>query len=125
MAAAIVTHTKVLDGRGLKILTFTWTSSDTGVAAFTTEETYRGRVVGLVTVPNGAAAPTDNWDLTISDKRGIDVLAGAGANRHTTNTQHVVAEESLGYVVDSTLSLAIANAGDTKQGVVHLFLDLC
>jgi len=38
----------------------------------------------------GTTAPTDNWDFTITDAHGIDVLGGAGANRHTTTSQEIV-----------------------------------
>ena len=37
----------------------------------------------------GAVPPDDNWDLTITNSNGIDMLGGAGMNRHTTTSQRV------------------------------------
>ena len=43
----------------------------------------------LVTTNPGAGPPEDNWDFTMVDGNGIDVLGGAGANRHTTTSQMI------------------------------------
>lgn len=45
-----------------------------------------GKLLHLETNP-GAVAPTANYDITIIDQNGIDVLQGVGANRHTTNSE--------------------------------------
>jgi hypothetical protein len=42
----------------------------------------------VITNP-GSAAPTDNWDFTITDSDGVDLMGGNGANRHTTTSQSV------------------------------------
>ena len=39
-----------------------------------------GRLLDLVTNP-GTTAPTDNYDVTVLDQHGHDVLEGVGANR--------------------------------------------
>lgn len=114
-------------GRGLKCISFAWTSvaDPAGTASTVTLEAYNGRVAGLVAVPGAdGEQPTDNYDITLTDSRGIDVLAGAGANMSNAAAVHKVAEEALGYVVDSKLTFAVANAGTAKTGVAHVFLDL-
>lgn len=45
-----------------------------------------GRLVALETNP-GSTAPQANYDITITDVDGLDVLQGVGANRHTSNTE--------------------------------------
>jgi hypothetical protein len=64
-----------------------------------------GHVLGIITDPGaGDAAPTDNWDVTLIDERGLDLLdpdtgvssatttlAGVGINRDTSTTEMVEA----------------------------------
>lgn len=72
-----------------------------------------GRLLALMTNP-GATAPTANYDITLVNQHGYDVLQGVGANRHTSNTETaVVVYSGTGThpcVDDSdTLTLTIAN----------------
>jgi len=111
-----ITHT------GIKKIAMTWISSAGGAADGTTSTAFDGKLIGLTTIPaGGASAPTDDYDVAITDAAGHDVLLGAGANRDTANTEHV-AEASLGAVAGSRLTLAVTNAGDTKGGVVVLYV---
>lgn len=118
--AGTVTKDETLHASVKKVV-FAWTSSAGGAADATTDGVFDGKVIGLTTIPSGAAAPTDNYDVAVTDVDGHDVLLGAGANRDTANTEHV-AEASLGAVAGSKLTLAVTNAGDTKQGTVILYL---
>ena len=80
-----------------KVLTFTCTGGTAGDAGTITATAISSAyVTGLkgwylykiITNP-GTPAPTDNWDFTLVDGDGIDVLGGAGANRHTTTSQMI------------------------------------
>lgn len=104
----------------VKKIAWTWTSATGGTVVQATAYAYDGKIIGLTTDP-GATAPTDNYDVTITDADGHDVLLGAGADRDTANTENV-AEASLGAVAGSVLTLNIAAAGDVKQGVVILWI---
>ena len=46
-----------------------------------------GYLIAIETNP-GATAPTDNYDITLPDSDGIDVLQGLGANRDTANSEY-------------------------------------
>jgi hypothetical protein len=107
---------------GITKIKFEWTS-ETNSATGTTTDVYSGQVLELVTDP-GSAAPTDNYDVTITDADGVDVLAGQGADRDTANTEYVIHSDStpLGVVADSQLTLSIGTAGDAKTGTVYLYL---
>jgi hypothetical protein len=107
--------------RSVKKIIWAWTSTSLGAAGDVTLRDYIGKLIGLTTIPSAAAAPTDNYDIVITDADGHDVLLGAGANRDTANTESV-AETSLGAVAGSTLILAVTNAGDTKAGTVILYI---
>jgi hypothetical protein len=107
----------------VKKIVWSWTSGTAGEGGTVTSATtasFTGKIIGLTTDP-GATAPTDNWDVTITDSAGHDVLLGAGADRDTANTENV-ASASLGAVAGSPLTLNITNAGDAKTGVVILWI---
>lgn len=118
MAGTVVT-TEVTHATVKKII-FAWTSSAAGAADATTTAAYDGKLVTLITDP-GATAPTDNYDVVVTDADGHDVLVGQGANRDTANTE-LVAESLLGAVAGSKLTLAVTNAGDSKVGEVILYI---
>lgn len=120
--AGAVTHTEEIF-RHIKKVRFDWTSDGAGaVSGFLTETPYTGKIEALVTVPSGGGtAPTDLYDVTVLDEDGIDVLAGAGANRAAAATQQVLSA-SLGVVAYDKLQLVVANAGAAKQGAVILHI---
>ena len=90
-----------------------------GAASLATAYSYFGAVTSVVTNP-GATAPTDNWDLTITDADSYDVLQGVGADRDTTNTE--TAEPATVSLVFGKLTLNVTNGGNTKDLVVTLFI---
>lgn len=107
-------------------ITWAWTSAADGSAGGSggggqTSAAFDGVLERLVTVPDGVAAPTDNYDITITDEDGVDVLVGAGANRSATVTQQVTTA-SLSAVAGDRLTLNVTNAGNAKAGTVHLYL---
>lgn len=122
-----VTVTEKLGPRVRKI-TFDFVSAADGTA---TKTYFVSGTIVRVTFDPGAVAPTDNWDVTLTDPHGIDVLAGQGANIDTANTSHVCPGmpitdgTTVGVVpiaVADDLILAIANAGDSKTGKVILYV---
>jgi len=120
MANMVCTITETTSG-SVKLIKFAWTSDDSaGTVTGTTTKSYNGKLIWFVTDP-GSTAPTDNYDIAINDGNSIDVLAGAGADRDTANTEYG-AEASLGAVVNSTLSIAISNAGNAKTGTTYVYI---
>jgi hypothetical protein len=122
MAAGTVTITETIHTT-VKKIKFAWTSGtggEGGTASGTTTYAYDGKLELLTTDP-GATAPSDDYDITITDSDSIDVLAGAGANRDTANTEQVLGS-SLGAVAGSKLTINITNAGDAKVGTAYLYI---
>lgn len=130
MTAQVVTITESNNAQsGLQKIKWVWTTdsangaivaSSTAGEANSTTGYYTGYVVRFVTDPT-TDAPTDDYDVTIIDDDGVDVLLGYGANRDTSTTEQV-AEGSLGWIYNSKLSLVIANAGNSKSGIVYLYV---
>jgi hypothetical protein len=115
---AEITHTSV------KKIVWAWTSGvgggDAGVCTKATTVPFDGKILGVVTIPH-ATAPTDDYDVTITDADGHDVLWGAGMNRDTATTEYILGS-ACGAVSGSTLTLNVSNAGDSKRGQVVLWI---
>ena len=107
--------------QSVKQVYFAWTSDSSGDATGTTTNTFDGDLIGFATDPDGTAAPTDNYDVTLTDANGFDLLMGNGANRDTADIEYV-AGTSLGAVSGSKLTITVANAGDTKKGVAVVWI---
>ena len=120
MGAAVITITETTYTR-VKKIKIAWVASDAGAGSAVTTNAYDGKCELLTTVPSGTAAPTDDYDITIKDADGVDVLAGAGLNRDTANTEQVVAS-SLGAVAGSKLTFAVAAAGNAGAGTCYLYI---
>lgn len=87
--AGTVTETHVKRGRvGCISLACVGDAADGTVPATALATKFSGRLLALETDP-GTPAPTANYDLTLVDGNGHDVLEGVGANRHTTSTEKV------------------------------------
>lgn len=78
-----------------------------------------------VFVPDLTSAPTNLYDVTIQDSRGIDILCGMGANRSATTAQAVVfgspvSTTTLAPMTQGTLTTTVTNAGTKKAGAIWL-----
>jgi hypothetical protein len=103
-----------------KKIKWSWTSDASGNADLVTSFPYDGEIIGLTTVPSGVAAPTDNYDITITDDDGDDVLLGTGQNRSATLTQFV--STGLAVAANKKLTLNVSNAGNAKAGTTILYI---
>lgn len=121
MTAGTVTDVSA-SHHGYRLLTFEWvTSTDTGLVSGTSRYRYTGRIVGVCTVPAGSSlAPDDNYDITLTDNNDVDVANGQLANRHTSTTQWVF--DSLGHVVNSTVTINVTNAGNSNAGTTYVYI---
>ena len=117
---------------GIRKITIDWQSTAGGAATITTDKIV-GMLIKAVTNP-GDAAPTDNYDIAITDEEGADVLGNVQstlANRDTANTEEVYFFEKnadatptatgVHPVVCDRLKVAITNAGDTKNGRIVIY----
>ena len=136
LAATTLTSTSgtvTLDGQQfsrnlneLECWTFTWVSDALGAADGYTNQV-RGTIERVTFNPDDVSTPTDNYDVTLLDIDGIDVLNGTGANRDTANSEGTVTTEGDGttylpFSVVGRLTLYVTNAGATKSGVVRVYL---
>ena len=113
-AVGTVSQTHYAVGNIRKVVfTCTADASDGSYPATAMTAKIEGRLIQLITDP-GSTAPTDNYDITLVDGNGLDVLQGVGANRDTATTEAaaiVFSGTSVHPVVDEsdTLTLTITN----------------
>ena len=123
MAAGTMTITEVTHGSVKKIVA-AWvsgTAAEDGTASGTTVASFSGRIIGATTVPDGVAAPTADYDITVADTDGVDLALGALVDRHTSNTEFV-AEASMAGVAHSKLTISVTAAGTSKEGTLYLYI---
>lgn len=110
----------------LEIITITWVA-DAAAATVPSTDITGGKVYGvlqrIVTNP-GVPAPTDNYDITITDSDGLDVLGGVGANRDTANTEEAeIVQTSFQRIVADVLTFNLSgNSVNSATGVCKLFV---
>lgn len=131
--AMTFTYDETLKDRGFTRVIATWTSNGSGAASGTSKRV-AGSLIKGVTDP-GTAAPSANYDITITDEEGVNILGGTQddlTDRHTSNTEEeyflvlddagTPLAQSLHPVVCGAITVTVANAGDTKDGVLYLYL---
>lgn len=128
MAGSSVTITRKKLGGVLKVK-FAWVSdaSSGAVTSASTGNVTPFEVVGipmrLTTVPSGGdTAPTADYDITIVDEDGVDILNGLGADRSATATQNKTQLDGLIMFAATSLTLTVAAAGNSKAGTVYLYV---
>lgn len=113
----------------IRVHTIDWTAAaDGSVADIPIDELfltgYGYSLHSMVTDP-GSTAPTDNYDITIEDSDGVDVLGGAGANRDAANTERVMplyGTTPHPCPINGKLTIKIANnAVNGAKGLIKLY----
>lgn len=117
---------------GLRVITMVMTAdaSDGSYPATSTDAAIDGYLCRVIVDPDGTAVPTDNYDATLTDSYGIDVMEGTLANLDTTATvavdfvPTVNAGASTGcVVVRGPLTLTLTgNSVNSAKTTVSLFV---
>jgi hypothetical protein len=117
-AASSATITRQKIGSDIEVINIAWTAATNG--SFTSEIFgVAGCLFYAVTNP-GAVAPTDNYDITISNADGIDLAATQLTDRDTANSEAV--KITTIQCVNGDVTLAIANNSvNSATGVIRLF----
>lgn len=117
---------------GVKKVLISWTSDDSTGAVTGTTRKIVGTLIKGVTDP-GATAPTDDYDIAITDEEGVNVFASCVdtsplGDRDTANSEAAYFMLSDGTasiaafpVVCDVLTVAVSNAGNSKQGQLVLY----
>lgn len=122
---------KVRQGLSMRRTAVTWTSDDTtGAVSGTSTYVFSGLFWGITTDP-GATAPTDNYDVCVTDDLGVELLGGTagssstdgnGMNRDTSNSEFAQASP-YPMPIDGTITLTLTNCGNSKQGTIYIWTE--
>lgn len=114
------------------ILVMDWTSNQSGVVT-QNSKAFVGKILRIVTVPDGTDAPDANYDVTLTDAQGIDIARGLLGNRHTSNTEMVMpgilgSDGSSGtalypIAINGRLGLNVSNAGAANRGRILIYYE--
>lgn len=112
-----------------------WLSDDAAGTVSGTTKKIVGTLIKGVTDP-GSTAPTDNYDIVLTDEEGVDILGDCVAlsqliNRDTANSEQVyffllnrdasALTTSAFPVVCDKITISIASAGNAKTGQLILY----
>ena len=102
---------------------YTLLSSSDGVDTEVTTKRYNGIIHSVSFDPDaGGTQPTDQWDVTITDADGFDVLCGNGQNLSNAANTYKTLVNGLGAVKSSLLTCNASGMGEGKGAVVVLYV---
>ena len=103
-------------------IVFSWLSDASGDGTATaTTYSYSGDLIKVVMVPGTSSEePDDNYDITLADEDGLDLLAGQGVD--CPNTANLVITGGLLPVGFGVISLTVAGGGNADTGKVYIYL---
>lgn len=130
-AVGTVTQTMARLGESnFYVLTISWTADAAAAtvpatALITTGVGSRGTsgfiITQVITNP-GSVAPTDNYDITLVDADGFDIMGGALVDRDTANTERAV-PAVVNAIIPGTVTFTLANnAVNSATGTVMIYL---
>ena len=115
-----------------------WTSAADGTATVATKH-LNGKIsrVTFDSAHSGGTQPTNNYDVTLTDEHGYDLLAAGGANRSNAAATTVIPAASTTVidgltvtvtnssppVVDGVITVNVTNGGNAKSGTVYVYFD--
>lgn len=115
------------NARTLK-LTINWTSNGGGISEAISAANMKvllGKNLAHFVTDPGSPAPDDNYNFTLLDAYGVDILGGEGLLRHTTTSQQGVPALKSGVygdrIIDAALTFTIDTAGGSKKGTAILY----
>lgn len=130
VAGSIEVTTTYLGG-GVTEYSVDWTSDASGDVTENTFAAKRGRLMRVIFVPDGGGTqPSDNYDVTLLDENGIDLLGGLGANRSNATKSHLPLPDAtsggsaagMSFIPAQSLTPTVNNAGNAKGGVIKIYV---
>jgi hypothetical protein len=119
---------------GVRRVFVNWTSDSATGSVTGISRKIVGELIRAVTIPSGTAAPSNNYAIAVTDESGVNVLGGCDANlaaRSSASTQEVYffetshagtpAAMAVFPTVCDQLTIAVTNAGNSKQGQIVLY----
>lgn len=123
--AASLVENGTTDYQGFSIHDLTLTMNSGGATAQAMSYAINGMIIAVETDP-GTTAPTDNYDITITDSKTCDIMGGALANRDTANTERAYALSGSVVVAAPTTGIltirVTSGSNQVKNATVRLYI---
>ena len=123
--AGTITTTTTKNGSMVKY-SMDWLSDASGDVDVDAIPMIQGEIQSVHYFPDvGGTQPSDNYDLTMADSYGVDILTGTGANLSQTTDTYAVPALSTYFKVfieAGSYDLVVANAGNAKGGIVEVIV---
>jgi len=106
-------------------LELTATSNSSGVASITLSDLGLVELAGyscIVVEPDGTDTPDDNFDLSITDSTGREIITG-GQGTDLSNSSATSIYLDLTHVWDS-MTISLSNMGDSKKATITIVFDV-
>lgn len=88
IAASSQTQAHAVALVGLHKLEISWVAHTDGSYTSFSTGSVSGVILGVLTDP-GSTAPQDNYDITLKNSYGLDVMGGSLADRDTADTEYI------------------------------------
>lgn len=122
MAGTVVRELTFKGSESINRYALAWTSNASGAVSANPADVVTGQIIAVKFLPSLAGTqPSDQYDVTLLDTDGIDLLGGAGANRSNAAGQLLQSDPPV-FFEGGKLDLVIANAGNAKTGTVVLYV---
>jgi len=103
----------------ITVYTINWTATAGGAVSANPFDVKVGHVIDVKFVPGtGGDAPDADYDVTLVDEDGIDLLNGTGANLSASAPLLVVFDPLLLHDSRQNFDVVVANAGNANKGTV-------
>lgn len=121
MAGSIVVTTSDIGG-GVTKYSVAWLSDAAGAVSGNSFDVKRGRLLQTKFVPDGGGtAPTNLYDVTLTDADGADLLVGNGADKSSTVAAWYTPTNPI-ILEGGAVTPVLANAGNAKGGTLVLIV---
>ena len=115
---------------------FGWTSNSAGAVSGSTLELISGTIVNVEFIPSSDAQPDDNYDVSLIDEHGVNVLDDGTGTSIGANLSNTDAVQKVSFVQGTAsgstyvrawlhggdYELRVTNAGDTKSGTMTVYI---
>ncbi len=114
--------------RAIRVIEFGWLSTVGGACSETLKRAIAvtGTVIGLHAIPD---TDTDDYDVTVIDANGVDVLNGDGTDLPSSATSAENYRCPVDFqnaspimIVEQDLTLVVANGGNAQSGVIRIYI---
>jgi len=118
-------YTRISSDMWLWQMDWTADASDGSVPSTTSKVAFDHYVIIVITNP-GSPAPTDNYDITLTDSDGIDVMGGELIDRDKSSSEQALPKIGNVYGtrwVNGTLTMNLTNNSvNSATGTIKVFL---